>query len=238
MLDVAGSIFAVLLYATLLGVLIPYLSARARPRALLIVGAAAWALLVSIMAALGYLAPGALGPLPANLLPFFGLLAALFLGWRRSPSLRARFDRVPLKLLVALNVGRLGGLFFILLWLDGRLSAPFAPAAGFGDMVTAALALVLALSMAQGASPRWVTWWNAFGALDLLVAVGLGFLSAPGSPFRIFEDGPGTLAMTTLPWAYVPAIFVPIYLFLHFVIALKLRSPRGVASAVAMEAAR
>jgi hypothetical protein len=32
----------------------------------------------------------------------------------------------------------------------------------------------------------WNEAWNAFGALDLAVAITLAVLSAPGTPFRVF----------------------------------------------------
>jgi hypothetical protein len=57
-----------------------------------------------------------------------------------------------------------------------------------------------------------------------MVAVFLGMLSAPGTSFRLFTEGPGTLAMTTVPWVFVPAMLVPIFLLVHFVIAAKLRT--------------
>jgi ubiquinone/menaquinone biosynthesis C-methylase UbiE len=37
----------------------------------------------------------------------------------------------------------------------------------------------------------WLGLWNAFGALDLMLAVLLGVLSAPGAPFRVFIEGAG-----------------------------------------------
>jgi hypothetical protein len=133
---------------------------------------------------------------------------------------------VPLPALVGLNVGRLGGVFFLLLYADGRLSAPFAPAAGVGDMVTGALAIPLAAMLAFGFEMRrtWLGIWNAMGALDLVVAVSLGLLSAPGTPIRVFTEDPGTQAMTTLPWTFIPAMLVPIFLLVHFAIATKLRT--------------
>jgi hypothetical protein len=110
--------------------------------------------------------------------------------------------------------------------VDGRLSAPFAPAAGVGDIMTGALAIPLAAVLALGFNIRrmWFGLWNAFGALDLVVAASLGLLSAPGTPFRVFTEGPGTQAMTTLPWAFIPAMLVPLCLLIHFAIATKLRA--------------
>jgi hypothetical protein len=226
MLDIMGAIFATALYATVVGVLIGLSPMRAVTRLAAFGAAVAWLGIVVAVAALGGLAPGVLGPIPANLLPFAGLLALLFGGWFLVPQFRRALLSVPLPALVAVHAGRLGGLFFLLLYADGRLSAPFAPAAGVGDMVTGALAIPLAAMLMLGFEMRraWLGIWNAIGALDLVVAVSLGLLSAPGTPFRVFTEGPGTQAMTTVPWVFVPAMLVPIFFLIHFAIATRLRT--------------
>jgi hypothetical protein len=78
--------------------------------------------------------------------------------------------------------------------------------------------------------PRlWLGAWNTFGMLDLLTAVSLAALSVPGTSFRVFSEGPGTLVMGTLPWIFVPAMLVPVDLLVHVVIMAKLRSaPHGI----------
>ncbi len=93
-------------------------------------------------------------------------------------------------------------------------------------MLVAALAIPLAAITAAGgtAGPGLVRLWNLVGALDLVVAMSLGLLSAPGTPFRLFTDGPGSSAMTALPWILIPAILVPVYLLIHRTIAAKLRA--------------
>ncbi|XSC44287.1 hypothetical protein ACF1BQ_042865 [Bradyrhizobium sp. RDT10] len=97
-------------------------------------------------------------------------------------------------------------------------------------MITGTVALFLAAGLALRFEIRrlWLGAWNAFGALDLVMAVTLAALSAPGTPFRIFTEGPGTQVMATLPWAFVPAMLVPIDFLVHFVIATKLKTaPRA-----------
>ena len=69
-----------------------------------------------------------------------------------------------------------------------------------------------------------LTVWNAFGALDLIVAIILGALSAPGTPFHVFREAPGTVVMGTLPWVAVPTLLVPLYLMTHLTIAARVRS--------------
>ena len=147
-------------------------------------------------------------------------------GWLLAPRVRGALLSVPLPALVDVHAGRLGGVLFLLLYADGRLSAPFAPAAGIGDIIVGSLALLFAPMLALRYDMRrsLLSLWNAFGVLDLVVAVTLGLLSAPGIPFRIFFEEPGTQAMTTLPWLFAPAMLVPIYFLIHVAIAAKLKS--------------
>jgi hypothetical protein len=226
MLDIIAAVFATAAYTTVVGALVGLSPVGTGTRLAAFAAAAAWLAIIVAVAAFGGLAPGVLGPVPANLLPFTGLLVLLFGGWFLIPQFRDALLAVPLPVLVGVNAVRLGGLFFLLLYADGRLSAPFAPSAGTGDMIAGALALPLAAMLALGLHLRraWLGLWNAFGALDLVVAVFLGMLSAPGTSFRVFTEGPGTLAMTTVPWVFVPAMLVPIFLLVHFVIAAKLRT--------------
>jgi hypothetical protein len=201
MLDLIAAIFVTTLYGAVVGVLIGVSPARAVTKLAAFTAAVAWLAVISAAAALGGLAPGALGPLPATLLPFTALLALLFGSWYFIPQIRSALLSMPLPTLVAVHAGRVAGLFFLLLYWDGRLSAPFAPSAGVGDIITGALAVPLAAMLALGFEIRklWIGLWNAFGTLDLVVAIVLGLLSAPGTPFRVFTEGPGTLVMSTLP---------------------------------------
>ena len=229
MLDILGAITGTAIYAVVVGTLIGFAPVRRATRLALLAAAIAWATLISAVAALGGLAPGTMGPVPATLLPFASVLVALFGSWFVFPRFRTALLSMPLEALIGLNAARLAGFFFLLLAAAGRLSAPFAPMAAWGDMITAAAALPLAVVVARGVAEH-AGWrvafglWNLFGAVDLIVAVSLGVLSAQGTPFRVFTEGPGTLAMTTLPWAFVPAMIVPLFLLIHFTIAMKLRT--------------
>jgi hypothetical protein len=236
MLDIIAAIFAASLYTTIVGVLVGLSPLSAVTKLAVFAVAAAWLGIVVTVAALGWLAPGALGPIPATLLPFTMLLALLFGSWSLVPKFRNAVLAIPLPALVGVHAGRLGGIVFLLLYADGRLSAPFAPSAGIGDIATAAFAIVLAAMLAPGYGVRriWLATWNAFGALDLVVAVSLGVLSMPGTPFRIFTEGPGTLVMTTVPGVLVPGMVVPIFLFVHFVIAAKLQTAAAKANRLAV----
>ncbi len=236
MLDIVAAIYATAYFAVQIGLLIGLSPVQGVTKLGAFAAAAAWLAIIVTVYALGGLRPGILGPVPVNLLPFTLLLALLFGSWFLVPQVRNALLSVPLPALVAVHAGRVGGLFFLILYFDGRLSAPFAPAAAVGDMITGAVALVLVPALALGFELRslWLKVWNAFGALDLVVAVTLAVLSAPGTPFRVFTEGPGTQIMGMLPWIFVPAMLVPIDFLVHFTIAAKLKSVPGATQVLAM----
>jgi len=225
MLDLIGAIFATAVSVTIIGMLVSATPARASTRRAILAAAAAWGALLVLVTALGGFAPGSTGPVPGPIVAFTVLVVLLAVAWLRRPGFRNALLATPLPVLVGLNAARLGGVFFLVLLARGRLSAPFAPSAGIGDMITGAFAIPLALLLARGdhARPWWLGLWNAFGILDLIVAITLAVLSTPGVPFRVFTEGPGTLAMTTLPWIMIPVLLVPLFLLIHLVIAVKLR---------------
>jgi hypothetical protein len=236
MMDMIGAITGTAAYALLIGVLVGLSPVRGRTKLAAFAAAAVWGGIIVAIAVLGGFAPGATGPVPAPVIAFVALLALLFGSYFLLPRFRSALLSVPLPALVGVNIARLGGVFFLLLAAGGRLSAPFAPVAGGGDILIGALAIPLTVMAAAGdehPSP-WFSLWNALGALDLLVAVSLGALSAPGTPFRVFTEEPGTVAMTTLPWIMVPAVLVPLYLLIHLTIAAKLRALQPARQAVAM----
>lgn len=235
MIDILGAVFGTAVYSAQVGILAGLSPARGTTKLAAVAAAAAWGAIIVAVAALGGFAPAVTGPVPAPVLAFVLCLALLFGGWFYLPRFRNALLSVPLPALVALNVARLGGVFFLLLAARGRLSTSFASPAGLGDILVGALAIPLALAAARGvARPGWVRAWNTLGALDLIVAISAGLLSAPGTPFRVFTDGPGTLAMTELPWILVPAVIVPLYLLIHLAIAVKVRAPESARQAVAV----
>jgi hypothetical protein len=236
MLDLIGTEFAVVYIATLIGLALALIPLRPAAVLALYGGAVAWLVFIAATVALGLMAPGGFGPLPGPVLLFLALLVLLFGAWARSAAFRRALLALPLPVLVAAHIWRIDGVFFLLLYADGRLAAPFAPSAGLGDMITGALALVLVALLALRRQPGrfWLGLWNAFGTLDLVVAITLGALSAPGTPFQLFTAAPGTSAMGTLPWILIPTVVVPILLLLHLAIAVKLAAAQRTAGAAMM----
>jgi hypothetical protein len=91
-----------------------------------------------------------------------------------------------------------------------------------------ATALPLAWAVTRlGARVRPLVFlWNALGAADLVAALTLGPLSAPG-PLQVFLGPPDTSPMTTLPWLIVPGFLVPCLVFLHIVIFTRVAKAEG-----------
>ena len=226
MLDILGAIMCAGIYTAQIGVLTGFAAAPSRTKLRGVAAALVWGAGVVLVAALGGFREGATGVLPAPVLAFGALLALLLGGFALSQRFRHAMLSIPLPALVGLNAARTGGIMFILLGAAGRLSSPFAPAAGGGDILVGVLAIPVALLAARHASRHTalIGAWNVLGALDLVMAITIALLSSPGLPFRVFMDGQGTLVMTGLPWIMVPALIVPFYFLIHLTVAAKLKA--------------
>jgi hypothetical protein len=145
----------------------------------------------------------------------------------RVQMLRAALGDVPLWLLICVHVVRILGVSFIILYAANRLPAPFAPVAGWGDILIGITApLVAWLSWRQGANARPIVWiWNLAGTADLIAAVGLGVTSSPG-PLRLFHGEPSSAIMATLPWLLIPGFLVPLLFVVHMGIFARLAATR------------
>jgi hypothetical protein len=60
--------------------------------------------------------------------------------------------------------------------------------------------------------------------LDLIVAVTLGVTSRNGSAIQLIHAGAGSDAITSLPWAFVPLVGVPLYLIGHAIVFAHIRA--------------
>jgi len=183
----------------------------------------AWFVLVLAIGARGALDPARGLGVPALgltvVLPVVALVCAFF----AFPPIRAALMATPLSALVAINTIRILGVIFVMLYAAGRLPAPFAPSAGWGDMIAGVAAPAVAWSIARfGARVRPLAFaWNIFGAADLISAIALGALSAPG-PLNAFAGPPTSAIMTSLPWLMIPGFLVPSLFFTHLVIFYRL----------------
>jgi hypothetical protein len=203
-------------------------------RLMLTAGAFVWLAAIAVIANAGGFGPGVLGPVP-GVAPAIGSAVALgLIAWALSQRFKSALLSLPLPALILLHAPRIiPGAYFVMLTAEGRLGAPFGPLAGWGDIAVGVLAPIVALLATRTASRPAVGLWNALGVLDLIVALSVGVLSAPGA-LRVFMLEPGTLIMGALPWVLVPTVLVPILLLTHLTIAAKLRSSDGLTPSAAL----
>jgi hypothetical protein len=226
MLDVIGALVFGAISTAFLVVLIGLAEIRPVSKFVAFAIGGTWISLIVIIAALGGFGTGVAGPVPTPVVAFLVVIIAGVAAWLVWPAFRSAVLSVPLVALVGINGVRVAGVLFLILHVEGRLAAPFSTSAGWGDIIAGAIAIPLAALMTwKGTAPRWLLGsWNVLGILDLITAIALGALSAPGTPFQVFTEAPGTTAMGTLPWVIIPAILVPLFLLTHLAIAARLRA--------------
>jgi len=220
MLDFVGTIAIAALTVFLVGALLVSLDILRGAKLVLAALLGLWIGVAAAAAAAGVMAMTKPFPLigPFVVVPL--VAAALAAAW---PDGRRAMLGLPLSLLIGLNAGRVFALLFLLLAAEGRLSGPFPYSAGWGDIITGAVALpMLWLVLADGRQTTVLHLWNAFGMADLVIAIALGVMSAAGSSLQVFP-APGSEAMQHLPWSFVPTVLVPLWMVMHVIIWVQLR---------------
>jgi len=124
-----------------------------------------------------------------------------------------------------------GGVFLIVAAL-GHLPAVFAVPAGVGDIAVGLAAPFVAWRLSRRGDRTGAVWFNVLGIADLVVAVTIGFLAAPG-PANLLAVTPSTAALATLPLALIPTTAVPLALALHVVSLRRLRASGHAVAATA-----
>ena len=228
MLDIIGAlalsgVFVALVVALTNGATV---DARARITAYAVAGI--WATFVTTLAAFGRFDPASSGIVLQPPVIFAAWLGILLTIWFASPKFRTALLSIPLPTVVGVHTMRVLGVFFLVLLGEHRLIAPFAPSAGWGDIITGIGAAYIAIVLARGGrvSTPLLAGWNVFGTLDLIAALTFAALSVPNTPIYMFTEQPGLAAMTQLPWLLVPTVFVPIYLLSHLAIFTRLWQTR------------
>jgi hypothetical protein len=228
MLDLIGTTVLAAVIAVDLNTIFAMMPQSSRQRHAAVTAFGLWIGLAIALAARGLYSPAAT-PFPtiavmAGLPVVAAAIAALSVA-----RIREALLGLPVAFLVGLNAARLLGVFFLLLTAQNRLSGPFPQFAGWGDIIVGLIAIPLTSAMIRNpnGNRRRLLLWNMLGTLDLIVAVTLGLLSAPGSPLQVFGGAIGSAAVWTLPWAVIPTLLVPFYLTIHGVIFVRLALARG-----------
>jgi hypothetical protein len=105
--------------------------------------------------------------------------AGALLIWRSETAKRV-VAAVPQSWLVGVQLYRALGVIFLILYATGKLPALFAWPA-IGDIAIGLLAPIVGVAYARAPhnAATLVAGWNVFGILDLVIAVGTGFATAP-----------------------------------------------------------
>lgn len=154
-------------------------------------------------------------PFPQLIL--FGLVALLLIAYRLSNEFRRWLVSVPLKWLVSVHLVRFVGFYFLWLYEHRQLPFAFAVLGGWGDIVVATLALVLLLLRPRSRMIYQI--WNTLGLADILFVVGTATRLA-------FADSASMAALLRFPLSLLPTFIVPLIIFTHVVIFLRLKSDR------------
>jgi hypothetical protein len=232
MLDLIGAIVGMIAIALNLVALTSVVPGSLARRLSVAAIAGGWVGLASGLGAAGKLAFAPNQPVPLVGVLFATPLLIVGAFALSSARMRSALMAIPMALLIGVNALRVLGVQFLLLAAVGRLSGPFPYSAGLGDIITGALAVPLALSVArsQKLPVSAIARWNIFGTLDLVAAVALGLTSAAGSPLQVIHAGVGSEAMQYLPFCLIPTVLVPFYLITHAIVAAQLRVRRTAAA--------
>lgn len=169
------------------------------------------AVLLGVLGVLGSLRP----PFPQVIL--FGLVALLLIAYGCSTEFRRWISSIPLEWLISVHLVRFVGFYFLWLYEQRQLPFAFAVPGGCGDILVATVALIL-LVLRPGSRMIYQVW-NALGFADILFVVGTATRLA-------LADSESMAALLRFPLSLLPTFIVPLIIFTHVVIFLRLKGHR------------
>ncbi len=180
----------------------------------IIIAVIAWLVLAIVVGKYGFLSNV---PPPFPQVVLFGLtLILLLLCWKLS-VLRDWALNIDIRVLVLVHLSRFVGIYFLVLHSRGELPYAFAVPGGLGDIAVATTAIFVSLiSSTSGVKGfRVLLIWNVFGLLDILFVI--------ATAGRLGMADPGSInALTRLPLSLLPTFLVPIIIFTHIIIFVRL----------------
>ncbi|NIP38232.1 MAG: hypothetical protein GWM89_04070 [Candidatus Dadabacteria bacterium] len=156
-------------------------------------------------------------PFPLPQIVLFGLVVVQMIFFGLSKGFRQWLYSVNIKYLVAVHLSRFVGIYFIILYSREMLPYDFAIIGGIGDIVVAvgALLILIFLSSINRTGSRIYILWNTAGLLDILFVVMTAGRIGMNSPEYIEN-------LLKLPLSLLPTFLVPIIIFTHIVIYIRL----------------
>lgn len=140
------------------------------------------------------------------------LAGTLLLAYWKNRAFRSFIDDLQPRALLSVHLTRFAGIYFLYLSSRGRLPSHLAIPAGWGDIVVAFGALALIAKP----EPRWIAAWNILGLADILYVVFSAARELLARPYSMDE-------FTMLPLSFLPTLVVPLILFTHAIMLLRLR---------------
>lgn len=174
----------------------------------------AW-LLAALIAGASGLFTTLVPPFPQAVL--LGLVIVLLLAFAFSAGFRDWCLSVEVRALVLFHVVRFVGVYFLILYSQGRLPYDFAVRGGWGDIAAAAGVVILVLFVKPAGKTGWALYllWNVLGFIDILYV----FVTAA----RLAFSEPGSMdELLKLPLNLLLTFVVPIIIFTHIVIFTRL----------------
>lgn len=131
------------------------------------------------------------------------------------PGFRTVVDRVDVSWLMAIQMLRVFGYIFLILFDLDMLSKWFALGAGYGDVLVGLLAPVATYLWVQKTrhAKSFAIFWNVLGILDFLaIAIPSYLIALPA----VNNLGPSSELMNYFPMVMIPAFIAPFFIILHF----------------------
>ncbi|MCI0482365.1 MAG: hypothetical protein L0213_12365 [Candidatus Dadabacteria bacterium] len=174
----------------------------------------AW-LLAALIAGASGLFTTLVPPFPQAVL--LGLVIVQLLVFAFTPGFRDWCLSVDVRALVLFHLTRFVGIYFLILYSQGRLPFDFAVPGGWGDIAVAAGVVILVLFVKPAGKTGWALYllWNVLGFIDILYVV--------VTAARLAFSEPGSMSeMLKLPLNLLLTFVVPIIIFTHIVIFTRL----------------
>jgi hypothetical protein len=149
-------------------------------------------------------------------------VAVFALRYLTSAAFRQFVLSLDLRLLTLAQTWRVGGIVFVILYLQGLLPGVFALPAGWGDFAIGITAPLVAWYWKPPFPYKTFIVWNVLGGLDLVMAVTLGVL-ASATPVGILAGDVTTRLMGQLPLSSIPTFIVPLLLIFHLISLIRVR---------------
>jgi hypothetical protein len=146
-----------------------------------------------------------------------GLTGGLIASYWLSKSFRDWLNALDLRMIVALNLARFVGFYFLWLYARGELPYPFAVPGGWGDVILATGAVVIVASWSSFGRRRPVLLvWNVYGLVDILFVVATAATEAMTMPASM-------AALLRMPLSLLPTFLVPLIISSHLLVFARLR---------------